>query len=132
MVLWFALWILFTIATRKFHPTVVVAASATGCLELASASVVYLNELLLVPKLLAVRRFFAYAAALFWSIAGITIAVVVLIQFLYDLLWGPNVRRFGFWTNIESDLVWIAVHVVFAACVRSAWRRWAERRQPEG
>ncbi len=60
-VLWFVLWISFTIATRKFHPTIVIAASATGCLELASASAVYWNELLLVPKLLVVRRFFSYA-----------------------------------------------------------------------
>ena len=127
VVLWFALWILFTIATRKFHPTLIIAASATGCLESASASAVYFNELLLVPKLLALRRFFSYAAALLLSIALITIGVVVLIQLLYEIFWGPDERRFAFSANIESDFGWIAVHIVLAAGLRRVWGRWPRR-----
>ena len=130
VLLWFVLWTFFTIAARKFHPTIVVAASATGCLELGSSSAVYLNELLLVPKLFVVRRFFSYAAVLFLSVAVITIAVVVLIHLLYDILWRPDMRRFGFWTNVESDFGWIAVHLVLAACLLRVWRRWAARREP--
>lgn len=90
-----------------FHPTILLAASATGCLELASASAVYFNELWLVPHVRAVRRFFTYAAALCLFVSLITIAVVFLIQLLYDILWIPDPRRFSLWTNIESDFAWI-------------------------
>jgi len=129
--LWFTLWTFFTIATRKFHPTIVIAASATACLESASACAVYFDGLLLVPNLLLLRRFLSYATAIFLSVAVITVAVVLLIQLLYDILWGPDARRFGFWTNAEYDFCWIAVHVVLAACLRRVWRRWAATRKPE-
>ena len=119
-----ALWILFTMATRAFHPSLLIALAATGCLELASASAVYLNELLLVPKFLSERRFLIYVAALFATVSLMTIGVVILIQVLYDIFWGPDPRRLGLWTNIESDFAWIAVHLIFGACVFRAWRHW--------
>jgi hypothetical protein len=120
--LWLALWILFTMATRVFHPTLLIALTATGCLELASASAVYLNELLLVPKFLLKRRFFLYSSALILSVSVITVGVVFLIQAVYNILWRPDPRRLGLWTNIESDFAWIAIHLLFGACAFRIWR----------
>jgi hypothetical protein len=114
----------FTMATRAFHPTLLIAVTATGCLELASASAVYLNELLLVPKFFLARRLFTYWVALFLSVSLITIGVVLLIQLMYNVLSGPDPRRLGLWTNIESDFAWVAVHVLFGACVFRIWRHW--------
>ena len=123
VIVWFALWILFTIGTRAFHPTLLIAASAIGCLELASATGVYLNEFLLAPKLLAPKKVFAYVTLLFLSASLIAIGVVVVIQLLYDILWGPDPRRLRFWINFESDFAWIAVHIGLAAVVAGIWRR---------
>jgi hypothetical protein len=122
--LWVALWILLATATRVFHPTILIAASATACLELASLSAVYLNHSVLVPKFLATRRLFRYAAALLLSLSILTMAAVFAIQLLYDIFWRPDARRFGLWVNIESDFAWIALHVLAAALFYGAWRRW--------
>ena len=124
---WVALWIFFTIATRMFHPTSLIAVSVTGCLELAAAGAFYLNEFWLVPRFLVVNRFFGYAAALFVAVLGITVAVVFLIQLLYDILWMPDPRRLTLKTNIETDFAWISVHVLLGAGVFRLWKHWARR-----
>ena len=90
---------------------------------MASAAGVYLNEFLLAPKLLAAKKVLAYVAVLFLSASLLAIGVVIVIQLLYDVLWGPDPRRLGLWINIESDFAWIAVHIALAALVGRVWRR---------
>jgi heme/copper-type cytochrome/quinol oxidase subunit 3 len=45
----------------------------------------------------------------------ITLAVVVGIQAAYDVLWGPDPLRFGFWTNVGLDFLFVSLHVLVAA-----------------
>ena len=60
------------------------------------------------------RRWFlgtALAAALFVVANALTIVAVVAISSVYDLLWGPDPRRFGFWVNYGLDLTGMCVHL---------------------
>ncbi len=40
--------------------------------------------------------------------------VVLLIQVVYDVLWGPDPARFGFWTNFLYHGILTTVHLVVA------------------
>jgi hypothetical protein len=51
------------------------------------------------------------------TIAVIDLAAVLLVQFIYDRLWGADPLRYGFWFNMASDGFGIAVHVVVAMVV---------------
>ena len=42
---------------------------------------------------------------------------VALIQKAYDLLWGPDVRRFGFWVNYGLDFAGMALHLLAAVVI---------------
>jgi hypothetical protein len=89
---------------------------------------VYLNFRLLVPRMLRRGSFLLYLTALLASIAGITFGVVILIQLLYDYLWGPDFRRFSWWTNVGYDYAWIAGHVALAAVFIKFWQQWVSSR----
>jgi hypothetical protein len=43
--------------------------------------------------------------------------VVSLIQVVYDVLWGPDPARFGFWTNFLYHGTLTTVHLVVAAAI---------------
>ena len=110
----FAFWLL---VTRQYHPTPALAVLATAVLVSASALAVYVNSLLLLPRFARRRLRWQYAAALLATLAVLDLLAVPLIQFLYDWLWGPDPRRFGFWFNVFSDGSIIVVHVVVATLV---------------
>lgn len=48
------------------------------------------------------------------TVTVLSVMVVLLIQFVYDVLWGPDPNRFGFWTNFFYDSILITVHLVVA------------------
>ena len=110
----FAFWLL---VTRQYHPTPALAVLATAVLVSASALAVYVNNLLLLPRFARRHLWWQYAAALLATVAILDLLAVPLIQFLYDWLWGPDPRRFGFWFNVLSDGSIIVVHVVVATLV---------------
>lgn len=111
----------FNDSNQSLSPDASHSVTATGCLEVASAAAVYLNELLLVPKFFSERQFSIYWVAIFLSVLLITIGVVLLIQLTYNVLWGPDPRRLGLWTNIESDFAWISIYLLFGACALRIW-----------
>ncbi|MBA4115579.1 MAG: hypothetical protein H0X71_03910 [Rubrobacter sp.] len=48
------------------------------------------------------------------TVAVLAFVVVLLIQVVYDVLWGPDPARFGFWTNLFHDGILTTVHLVVA------------------
>jgi hypothetical protein len=107
----FAFWIA---ATRQYHPTPALAVLATAVLVSASAAAVYINSLFLVPRFARRHLWWQYVTALLATVAVLDLIAVPLIQFIYDWMWGPDPRRFGFWFNVFSDGTIIVVHIVAA------------------
>ncbi len=121
--LWLTVWILLTYATRSFHPTLMIAAVATACLELGSAAALYSNEFILLPRFARKGHWLAYAAGLLLVLCATAFAVVLTIQFFYDILWGPDPRRLGLTANLASDFAWTTVHILLGAAVFRFFRR---------
>jgi len=48
------------------------------------------------------------------TVAVLDLVAVLLVQFIYDRLWGAGPLRYGFWFNMASDGFGIAVHLVAA------------------
>ncbi len=123
---WILLWAFWTFVSRDHHPTLLIDAVATGMLMVASAAGFYWNVNLLWPRLRA--RLPVYGAALAVTIFGLAVVTAYAISLFYDVAWGPDPARYGFWDNVGLDAVWIAVHAVGGAAVVGLWRRW--RHQP--
>jgi hypothetical protein len=55
-----------------------------------------------------------YLLSLLALILVLDLFAVMLIQFIYDRLWGADERRYSFWFNMMSDGAGIIVHVLAA------------------
>ena len=117
LAVWLGVFAFWLSATRQHHPTPALAVLATAVLVSASALAVYVNSLLLLPRFARRHLWWQYAAALLATVAVLDLVAVPLIQFLYDWLWGPDPRRFGFRFNVLSDGIIIMVHVAVAMLV---------------
>ena len=111
---WLCVFIFWLFATRQFHPTTVIAVSATAVLVLVSALAVYINSLFLLPRFGRRRLWWQYAALLAATVIVLDLLAVPLIQIIYDWLWRPDPLRFGFWFNVMSDGFIIVLHLVIA------------------
>jgi hypothetical protein len=112
--IWSGVFIFWLLATRNHHPTLTIAMLATVVLVTAFALAVYVNALLLLPRYARPRRWLQYTVALLATIAVLDLAAVLLIQFIYDRLWGPDPLRYGFWFNVASEGVLIIFHLAAA------------------
>jgi hypothetical protein len=100
---WSGVFVFWLLATRNHHPTWTIALLATAVLVAAFALAVYVNALLLLPGLARARRWSGYAVGLLATVIILDLAAVLLIQFIYDRLWGPDPLRYGFWFNAASE-----------------------------
>jgi hypothetical protein len=114
---WLGVFVFWLVVTRQHHPTLVIAVAATSVLVTSFILAVYANSLFLIPRFAKQRLWLRYVIALLVTVALLDLAAVVLIQFIYDLLWGPDPQRYGFWFNMASDGFGIAVHLVAAMAV---------------
>ncbi|MGA9998128.1 MAG: hypothetical protein WBP93_22130 [Pyrinomonadaceae bacterium] len=114
---WSGIFFFWLVVTREHHPTLTIAASATAVLVLSFALAVYANSLLLVPRFARQRRWLRYVISLLATVAVLDLVAVLLIQFIYDRLWGADPLRYGFWFNMVADGFGIAVHLVAAMLV---------------
>ncbi len=125
--IWSGVFTFWLLATRNHHPTLTIAASATAVLVAAFALAVYANHLFLLPGFARRRLWIQYAVALLLTIAVLDLAAVLLIQFIYDHLWGPDPLRYGFWFNVASEGALIIIHL--AAAMGLMWvARYLRRR----
>ncbi len=91
--------------------------SVTGVLVTSFAFAVYTNTLFLLPRFVQRRSWIQYVISLFATVAVLDLVAVLLVQFIYDRLWGADPLRYGFWFNLASDGFGIAVHLVAATLV---------------
>lgn len=112
---WLAVFLFWLFVTRGFHPTLAIAMLATAVLVAAFALAVYANDLFLLPRLARRRLWLRYALSLLLVVVILDLAAVLLIQFIYDQLWGPDPLRYGFWFNMASDGAGIILHLALAA-----------------
>lgn len=114
LAIWVGIFTFWLFATRQHHPTWLVAASATAVLVSAFALAVYVNALLLWPKYAKRRLWWQYIVLLLATVLIIDLVAVLLIQLIYDWLWGTDAGRYSFGFNMTSDGAGIIVHVVIA------------------
>ena len=114
---WSGVFLFWLIVTRQHHPTLTIAVSATAVLVASFILAVYANSLFLLPRFAQQRLWLRYFISLLATIAVLDIIAVLLIQFIYDRLWGADPLRYGFWFNIATDGFGISVHVVAAMVV---------------
>ena len=123
LAVWSAVFVAWLLVTRPYHPTPLIWVLATAILVAASASAVYVHRHYVLNGFRRHRSWARYAASLVVLVALLDLAAVLLIQLVYDVLWGPDPNRFGFWFNFGSDGFIIALHLLGAACAGWAVRR---------
>jgi hypothetical protein len=109
----FCFWLLITLDR---HPTLSLAVIATSIIVGCSAAAVYLNTGFLLPRFEKLR-WPAYVPAIFSVVMLLAVAAATSIQLAYDILWGPDPLRFGFWTNVALDGSGIMVHLLLAMLI---------------
>jgi hypothetical protein len=111
---WLGVFTFWLLATRRYHPTLTIAISATAALVSISALAVYINSLFLLPTFARRKRWGQYTVLLVATVIVLDLIAVQTIQAIYDWLWRPDPMRFGFWFNVMSDGFIIAAHLVMA------------------
>lgn len=114
IMIWLAVYAAWLVSTRPFHPTLLIAVSATAVLILASALGVFANRRLLRSRLSQRRSWATYCLQLIACIVALDLIAVISIQTIYDKLWGPDPNRFSFWFNMASDAFIIMLHIAVA------------------
>jgi hypothetical protein len=114
VMLWLGLLIGWLLATRHYHPTLLIAVLVTTILVSASALAVYINRHVLQTQFARHRSLLKYAVLLITLLVALDLIAVLSIQRIYDLLWGPDPNRFGFWFNFGSDGFIIVLHLIAA------------------
>jgi len=112
-----ALAALWALLTRAHHPSLLVSMLATGILIVSFAAAVYCNQVVLIPRLWRTNQRIAYAVALLITIIVSTGSAVSGIQYVYDVIIGPDPLRYGFWFNFWTDLAGTALHLLVAAAI---------------
>lgn len=134
LLLWMGFFAFWYVVSRNHHPTPTIDALATAILVSASAACFYIHDRILRPRLLSqssdrnsisrsgLKRAGTYLIFLTLTVAVLDLAAVVLIQAIYDQLWGPDPLRFGFWKNVLLEAVFITVHLAIAVAAVSGLR----------
>ncbi len=130
--MWSGVFLFWLVVTRQHHPTLTIAVSATAVLVSSFVLAVYANSLFLWPRFARQRLWLRYGIFVLVTVLVLDLIAVLLIQFIYDRLWGADPLRYGFWFNMASDGLGIAVHVVAAMVLMWAARflRRRARAQP--
>ena len=114
---WAGVLVFWLVVTRRHHPTLTIAVSATAVLVTSFALAVYANSLFLLPRFARRRLWFRYIISLLATVAVLDLVAVLMVQCIYDRLWGADPLRYGFWFNMASDGLGVATHLVAATVV---------------
>lgn len=117
LAVWSGIFVFWLFVTRQHHPTLTIALSATAVLVSSFVLAVYANSLFLVARFAQRRLWLRYIFSLLAVVMALDFIAVLLIQFIYDRLWGVDPLRYGFWFNMTTDGFGITVHLVGAMMV---------------
>ncbi len=122
--LWFGILVLWIALSRNNHPTLVLNVVASFALVGVSAVAVYTTRGVLARRYQQHHSKVRYAAEMLLLVAVLDLVAVLTIQAAYDALWGPDPARFGFWTNVALEAVFIGLHLAAAYTLAAVWRYW--------
>ena len=130
---WTAVFFFWFVVSRHNHPNLTIDALATTILVGVSAACFTFHDRVLSPRFLSPPRSLhnvaQYVLFLILTIAVLDLLAVLLIQMVYDRLWGPDPHRFGFGTNVLLEAVFIIVHLGIAAAVAAGARSLGKKSQ---
>lgn len=124
---WSGVWVFWAFVSRNNQASPALLVIATTLLVGGCALAVHLNHGLWIPRLLRAGRPGRYALALGATLLGIAFVVAGSIHVAYDVLWGPDPLRFGWWANLGMDALFVSVHVLVAAGARALRAGWREK-----
>ena len=122
-VFWVAAFVFWLVTTRSYHPNWTLRVACTSILVGASA----VFAILFSPRVVTWKS----AVAGLFALVIIGFVTATAIHVLYDLLIGPDPRRFSFPQNLWMDIVFVFTNAAIAWLVcclfsfatgRSAWR----------
>ena len=113
----FAFWF---VASRNNHPTPLLNTLATSILVGCSAVGV-----LVWKQAFSGRPFVVRTASRVLCVVALGTLAAVIIRLIYDLLLGPDPRRFSFVSNLMMDIAFVAIHVLIAGLVTRVSKLWA-------
>jgi hypothetical protein len=131
LVAWVGVWAFWLAVTHNFHPTVALALIVTTSLVVAYAVAVYVNHLVLVPRLWMTGRRWRYWAWLAATMALLTAGALAVIRVSYFELVGPDADPNGVYKHYAIDLFGMAAHLLAAAGVVAIGRRLCRTRPPD-
>jgi hypothetical protein len=112
-----------------FYPTIEVDLIVTALLLVTYITAVYLNALVLWPRLWKQQKRWEYLLALIPILGGLTLIVLAMIRLTYSETVGPE-RLGPYWQHFAIDLFGMTVHVAGAAGIM--WFSKQYRSQIEG
>jgi hypothetical protein len=104
---------------RHHHPTWLLNFCSSALLVGASALVATINAWALYPGLKASGQYWRYGLGLMVVLLMVDLAVVLVIGWIYDALWGPDPIRYTFWQNFVMDGAFIAIHLSAAVVLKA-------------
>ena len=120
IVVWGLVFVFWFVVSRNNHPTSLLNALATSILVGCSAVGV-----LVWRHAFSGRRFPVRTALRVLCVVVLGTLAALIIRLIYDLLLGPDPRRFSFVSNLMMDIGFVAIHVLVAGVVSRASRLWA-------
>ena len=116
MFVWIAVWLFWIWFAGRHHPTLLLNMLASGVLVAASAIAVHWGRPPRAGKqLYSWIQIYSHLAVRIFALA---VVAVLIIQFAYDQLWGPDPARYSFVVNLLMDATFIAIHYGLARLCR--------------
>jgi len=120
IVVWGLVFAFWFFVSRNNHPTLLLNALATSVLVGCSAAGV-----LVWQQAFSRRSFVVRTALRILCVVALGMMAAVIIRLFYDLLLGPDPRRFSFVSNLVMDIAFVAIHVLVAGVVARVSKLWA-------
>jgi multisubunit Na+/H+ antiporter MnhE subunit len=120
LLVWVGVWVVWLTVTRDFHPTLPLALVVTTSLVVAYAVAVYVNHLVLLPRLRLGRHRGKYIVSLAVTMVSLTAIALAVIRVTYFAELGPDPDPNGLYKHYIIDLFGMAIHLGVAAWLMKA------------
>jgi hypothetical protein len=114
ILIWLVLYAFWLVFSLDYHPTLLIDIIVTTILSAAYASAIYLNHLVLIPRLFHSRHYLGYFSLLIAAMAVLTFVAFSSVRATYFSLWDPD-QIGDYWWHYSIDLFGMIVYVSAAA-----------------